>query len=194
MNFYYKKIDELYVKLAKSTSYLNSLKIHLEEKTVPYTLNYLHYPKPMLDDDMDYIEGYNDLISQHQNQILRYSKKYLEQKIANITNQILNLKLLLKDKHSDVDKIFIAIKHRVDENLKDELINNDFKSKSNSTFKYELSANFVKQNLLTPLKITNSRNGMYNFNINNVLKSSKTASSNSEPNNSMKLHNNYINN
>ena len=117
MDFYFKKVDELYTKLAKLNNNINIQKTHLANNTVPKVLSCFNFPDPMFSEDFNFVEKYNQLINVHQKQIINLNIEHMQTQIDQINNDLLNYKHVLKTKSTDIEKQFGLIKNRVDEKL-----------------------------------------------------------------------------
>ena len=120
MDFYFKKVEELFTKLARCQKNLSIHQSYISNNTVPNSLSCHRFPKPMFQEDQGFVEKYNQLINNQQIMILKLNVEHINIQIDQINGDLLNLKTLLKTKSVDIEKHFQNISNKVEESLKEE--------------------------------------------------------------------------
>jgi hypothetical protein len=126
--FFKKSFD----KIVRYENHLNMLKTHIENGATPPSLFFNRFPRPMLIDNAEFVDEYNDLIVKVQVEIMQLITKHLNER-----NETIN---------SDITKVKgIIIKNKNEENLNDRLAElmtvvendhkNEFKIKNEQTLR-----------------------------------------------------------
>jgi hypothetical protein len=158
MDFYFKKVEELYTKLAKCNNNINILKTHLANNTVPKALSCFNFPYPMFSEDFNFVEKYNQLINDQQKQIINLNIEHIQTQIDQINNDLFNYKQLLKTKSTDIEKQFGLIKLRVEDKLSTDFEKSDIKCKNSILHKFTAIDNIGRKKVNNTTKKKSKQN------------------------------------
>ena len=188
-------IEDILIKQMRVNNDFKILKSHLELGTVPYALNFNQFPSPLFPDDRTYIDNYNEFIYQKQKEWLEFNLKELERKNNNFTEDLINLKSIVKLKYTNVDNIIQNLKDKITEMLKNEFINADKKMRNTINKKFEVRNTMKNTNEIK--KRNNKKNTKAindtTINIESEEKISNINETNNEKNNkTLQTHNNNI--
>ena len=94
---------------------------------------------------------------------MRFNIDFINQQINILSKDLSNYKILLKTKCNDVEKRFLKIKQRVEENLKEEMINSDIKCKNSILSQFQPNIKLQRKNKSNN-NVSKSLNQKYNNN------------------------------
>ena len=92
MDFYFKKVEELFTKLARCQKNLSIHQSYISNNTVPNSLSCHRFPKPMFQEDQGFVEKYNQLFNNQQIMILKLNVEHINIQLDQISGDLLNLK------------------------------------------------------------------------------------------------------
>jgi hypothetical protein len=133
-----KTLEELLIKQMRIQNDEKILNLHLQAKTAPASLMHTNFPNPLFPDDRCYIDDYNNFISTQQVEWINFNKQQLFLKNDKLTKDILNLKIMVGLKYTDIDHIMLELTEKVTNLLKDEFINENNKMLNVINRKYEV--------------------------------------------------------
>jgi hypothetical protein len=147
-------IEDLLTKQMKLENDDKKLELHLNNKTVPGSLDHKNFPNPLFQDDRCYIDNYNRFITKHQEEWIKFNREQISIKHDKLNKDILNLKMMVRMKYTDVDNIMLGIKEKLNKNLKDEFTNAHKKLLNIVNKKYEVRSTVRITNNTTKKKKT----------------------------------------
>jgi len=185
---YIDTIEELLIKQMRIENDDKILNLHLQAKTAPASLMHTNFPNPLFPDDRNYIDNYNAFITSKQEEWINFNRQQLSIKNDKLNKDILNLKLMVGLKYSDIDNIMLELKEKTNKLLKDEFINANNKMLNVINKKYEVRVTTKNQNNI------NKRNGKKrksnNFNNNSSTTHNKSNTIENTQSNTENLTNN----
>ena len=105
-------------KIIRSENHLKILKTHLDNKTVPRSLEVNRFPRPVLMHDVTFVEEYNNLISKFQEDSLNLAIKRLQDSKLSKTEEFVMKKDLLAINMNNVDFLMSSFKEKIEKKNK----------------------------------------------------------------------------
>ena len=179
-------VKNKYNKNIRYKHHIDTLKEHTKNQTSPPALFFNRFPTPMLHDDSNFVDKYNNLIQEFQKNTMGLIIDTLENRIEINNNDLLNIKTKFKDDTS-IDSKFKNIEESAQSQLKGWLENKHY-----SNLKYKAIPFKVINHL--NYKNNNSNNNLNNFHIPNKSNNHNQERNNfvnKEKNNIKQRNNNY---
>ena len=168
-------VKNKYNKNIRYKHHIDTLTEHIKYKTSPPTLFFNRFPTPMLHDDSNFINEYNNLIQDFQKNTMNLIINTLKNRIEHNNTELINI----KNKFNDDDSIDIKFKN-IEESVQSEL-KGWLQNKHYSNSKYKT----------IPFKVINHIN--YNNEKNNHNNNNNLNKYHNNNNNSNKYNNKYNN-
>jgi hypothetical protein len=139
-------ISSLYDKLLRYENHVKIFTTHLENNTTPSALFYNKFPEPFLNDDVEYVQKYNNLIAVFQAEAIILSKSFLEKRINTLNSKLNSIKDNLSRNNSEIDinKCFSEIISHQNSNLKERFEKANTKATRAKSIPFKAGRKFIK--------------------------------------------------
>jgi hypothetical protein len=140
-------LKKIFNKTARYENHIKLLQTHLENGTSPPSLFFKRFPRPMLIDDDEFVDWYNDSILKWQEIIMLKLIETLKSRIFDLFKEITKLKAILKDEEKLNDKL----------NNLNEIVLNELKHNFNIKNEQTLNCKIIKYKVIKSNRVNSQR-------------------------------------